>query len=79
MTPDIAEAVADCAVVVETLAIDYVECHNDPAAYAHNERIHKPNGITWQQWGEEQCAVLASDITVRCERLMTLVEPGRTA
>jgi hypothetical protein len=79
VTPDIAERVGVHASVVAGLAREYDECYFDPQHYADTQHLRIPHGPTARQWGEEQCAVLASDITLHCEKLMQLVEPGRVA
>jgi hypothetical protein len=79
MTPDIAEQVREHASVVAGLAREYIECYFDTQHYADTQGIRIPHGPTVAQWGEEQCAVLASDMAVRCEWLLQMVEPGRVA
>jgi hypothetical protein len=80
VTPDIAEAIRLHALVIGELADEYLTLgFEGPEAYAGLHELTKPHGTTWTQWGEEQSAVLASDITVRCEALLRLVEPGRVA
>jgi hypothetical protein len=72
VTPDIAESIRDHTPVVHQLAIDYGECHNNPEGYAHEQRITKPHGVTWAQWADEECAVIADDLESRITRLYAL-------
>jgi hypothetical protein len=74
VTPDIAESIRDNAEAVLKLATDWLECHEDPEHHAHEERAAKPHDKTWQQWSEEQRAVIAADLTIRVDRLYALTD-----
>jgi hypothetical protein len=83
---DVAEAVGLNRTIVLCRLMDvanildlWAQCYSAPGCYALGQGIATARLMSWQEWGEAECAVLAADARSDLERLVRDARPHLTA